>query len=58
MNTTNERAGVKVTHIGLDYATVTLNIATSLGSQTIEDIQVARYIGEALDEAGMTAYDE
>lgn len=53
----NNRSSVKVTHIGIDYATVTLVISTDRGSETIQDIQVSRFIGEALDEAGMTAYE-
>lgn len=50
-------ATVKVTHLGIDYATIELHISTSMGGKTIEDIEVPLYVGEALDKAGLTNYD-
>lgn len=52
------KATVKVTHLGIDYATIKLHISTSKGSTTTEDIEVPLYIGEALEAAGMVEYDD
>lgn len=48
------QATVRVAHIGEDYATINLFIQTPKGSTKVRDIEVARFIGEALDEAGLT----
>lgn len=51
-------ANIRVTHLGIDYAYVTLHITTSRGGVTIEDIEVPLYVGEQLAKAGVTEGDE
>jgi hypothetical protein len=52
------KASVKVTHLGIDYAYVTIHISTSKGGHTIEEIVVPLSVGEALADAGATEGEE
>lgn len=47
---------VKLTHLGEDYATIELHVATSVGGKTLTDVQVPKSVGEWLEENG--AYDD